>query len=62
MSTSHEKGDAHAPRAYRAIINLYRPGESIVPHVSQLRRFRYGIVGVSLGDSGVSYAVCVSAS
>ncbi|KAH9960427.1 hypothetical protein BC827DRAFT_1108570, partial [Russula dissimulans] len=39
----------HAPRARQAIINLYRPGEGIKPHVDLLRRFGDGIVGVSLG-------------
>ena len=38
-----------APRARQAIINLYRPGEGIVPHVDLLNRFGDGIVGVSLG-------------
>ncbi|KAI0265051.1 hypothetical protein BC834DRAFT_814182, partial [Gloeopeniophorella convolvens] len=39
----------HAPRARQAIVNLYRPGEGIAPHVDLLRRFGDGIVGVSLG-------------
>jgi len=43
----------HAPRARQAIVNLYRPGEGIKPHVDLLRRFGDGIVGVSLG-SGVA--------
>jgi 2OG-Fe(II) oxygenase superfamily len=37
------------PRARQAIINLYRPGEGIAPHVDLLNRFGDGIVGVSLG-------------
>jgi 2OG-Fe(II) oxygenase superfamily len=36
-------------RARQAIINLYRPGEGIAPHVDLLNRFGDGIVGVSLG-------------
>ncbi len=44
----------HVPRARQAIINLYRPGEGIAPHVDLLRRFGDGIVGVSLGDGGVA--------
>jgi hypothetical protein len=47
----HKHGDV--PRARQAIINLYRPGEGISPHVDLLRRFGDGIVGVSLGDGGV---------
>jgi hypothetical protein len=43
----------HASCARQAIINLYRPGEGIAPHVDLLRRFGDGIVGVSLGDGGV---------
>jgi hypothetical protein len=52
----HEHGDTdgHLPRARQAIINLYRPGEGISPHVDLLRRFGDGIVGVSLGDGGVA--------
>jgi alkylated DNA repair dioxygenase AlkB len=57
----HEHGDGdedrdggHVPRARQAIINLYRPGEGISPHVDLLRRFGDGIVGVSLGDGGVA--------
>jgi hypothetical protein len=46
--------DGHVPRARQAIINLYRPGEGISPHVDLLRRFGDGIVGVSLGDGGVA--------
>ncbi|KAI9508118.1 hypothetical protein F5148DRAFT_980351, partial [Russula earlei] len=37
------------PRARQAIVNLYRPGEGIRPHVDLLGRFGDGIVGVSLG-------------
>ena len=44
----------HVPHARQAIINLYRPGEGISPHVDLLRRFGDGIVGVSLGDGGVA--------
>jgi hypothetical protein len=36
-------------RARQAIVNLYRPGEGIAPHVDLLNRFGDGIVGVSLG-------------
>ena len=54
----HENGDEDrdgpVPRARQAIINLYRPGEGISPHVDLLRRFGDGIVGVSLGDRGVA--------
>jgi 2OG-Fe(II) oxygenase superfamily len=53
----NEHGDRngrHVPRARQAIINLYRPGEGISPHVDLLRRFGDGIVGVSLGDRGVA--------
>jgi len=42
-------GGAGAVRARQAIINLYRPGEGIAPHVDLLSRFGDGIVGVSLG-------------
>ena len=50
----HGDGDKHVPRARQAIINLYRPGEGISPHIDLLRRFGDGIVGVSLGDGGVA--------
>lgn len=40
---------ANATRARQAIVNLYRPGEGIAPHVDLLSRFGDGIVGVSLG-------------
>ncbi|TFY79224.1 hypothetical protein EWM64_g4789 [Hericium alpestre] len=40
-------------RARQAIINLYRPGEGISPHVDLLRRFGDGIIGVSLGSGCV---------
>jgi len=36
------------PRARQAILNLYRPGEGITPHVDLLKRFDDGIIGVSL--------------
>ena len=53
-SALHEHGDGdgheYVPRARQAIINMYRPGEGISPHVDLLRRFGDGIVGVSLGD------------
>ena len=35
-------------RVRQAILNLYRPGEGITPHVDLLNRFADGIVGVSL--------------
>ncbi|KAH9062286.1 hypothetical protein EDB87DRAFT_334834 [Lactarius vividus] len=41
--------DHEEPRARQAIVNLYRPGEGIAPHVDLLNRFGDGIVGVSLG-------------
>ncbi|KAJ6476205.1 hypothetical protein C8R45DRAFT_1009212 [Mycena sanguinolenta] len=40
-------------RARQAILNLYHPGEGIIPHVDLLRRFGDGIVGVSFGSSCV---------
>ncbi|KAG6902211.1 hypothetical protein C0995_003043 [Termitomyces sp. Mi166 len=40
-------------RARQAILNLYRPGEGITPHVDLLRRFGDGIIGVSLGSGCV---------
>ena len=40
-------------RARQAIVNLYRPGEGISPHVDLLRRFGDGIIGVSLGSGCV---------
>ncbi|THH14187.1 hypothetical protein EW146_g6120 [Bondarzewia mesenterica] len=40
-------------RARQAIINLYRPGEGISPHVDLLSRFGDGIIGVSLGSGCV---------
>jgi len=52
-TTPHEH-EHDVPRARQAIINLYRPGEGIAPHVDLLRRFGDGIVGVSLGDGGVA--------
>ena len=39
----------NAAHARQAIVNLYRPGEGIAPHVDLLSRFGDGIVGVSLG-------------
>lgn len=41
------------PKARQVIINLYRPGEGITPHVDLLDRFGDGIVGVSLGSGCV---------
>ena len=41
--------DESEQRARQAIVNLYRPGEGIAPHVDLLSRFGDGIVGVSLG-------------
>ncbi len=41
------------PKARQVIINLYRPGEGITPHVDLLDRFDDGIVGVSLGSGCV---------
>ncbi|KAF8841555.1 hypothetical protein BDN67DRAFT_996112 [Paxillus ammoniavirescens] len=41
------------PRARQAILNLYRPGEGISPHVDLLNRFDDGIIGVSLSSSCV---------
>ena len=35
-------------KARQAIINLYRPGEGISPHIDLLQRFDDGIIGVSL--------------
>ncbi|KAH9985218.1 hypothetical protein BJV74DRAFT_878706 [Russula compacta] len=40
------------PRARQAIVNLYRPGEGIAPHVDLLNRFGDGIVGGD-GDGGL---------
>ncbi|KAJ7482302.1 hypothetical protein B0H11DRAFT_1724047 [Mycena galericulata] len=40
-------------RARQAILNLYHPGEGIIPHVDLLKRFGDGIVGISLGSSCV---------
>lgn len=42
-------GASAVSRARQAIVNLYRPGEGIAPHVDLLNRFGDGIVGVSLG-------------
>ena len=41
--------EERARAARQAIVNLYRPGEGIAPHVDLLNRFGDGIVGVSLG-------------
>jgi alkylated DNA repair dioxygenase AlkB len=41
------------PRARQAILNFYRPGEGITPHVDLLDRFGDGIIGVSLGSGCV---------
>ncbi|KAF8967450.1 hypothetical protein BDZ97DRAFT_1916734 [Flammula alnicola] len=40
-------------RARQAIINLYRPGEGITPHVDLLGRYGDGIVGVSFSSGSV---------
>ncbi|KAI0248832.1 hypothetical protein BJV78DRAFT_1075477, partial [Lactifluus subvellereus] len=40
-----EEEEEEAPRARQAIVNLYRPGEGIAPHVDLLNRFGDGIVG-----------------
>lgn len=39
--------------ARQAILNLYRPGEGITPHVDLLKRFGDGIIIVSLGSGTV---------
>ncbi|KAK7055178.1 hypothetical protein R3P38DRAFT_2845616 [Favolaschia claudopus] len=56
-SLSAETYDLLFPRnpatARQAILNLYQPGEGIVPHVDLLKRFGDGIVGVSFGSSCV---------
>ena len=44
-------------QARQAIINMYRPGEGISPHVDLLGRFGDGIIGVSLG-SGCVMSFC----
>ncbi|GJE87516.1 hypothetical protein PsYK624_035990 [Phanerochaete sordida] len=41
------------PQARQVIVNLYRPGEGITPHVDLLDRFGDGIAGVSLGSGCV---------
>lgn len=48
----------HTPtRARQAILNLYQPGEGIIPHVDLLRRFGDGIVGISvLGSTVMEFA------
>ena len=45
-------GNAH-PCARQAILNLYRPGEGISPHVDLVNRFGDGIIIVSLGSGTV---------
>ncbi|KAJ3532808.1 hypothetical protein NMY22_g7594 [Coprinellus aureogranulatus] len=40
-------------QARQAIINLYRPGEGITPHVDLLGRYADGIIGVSFGSGCV---------
>lgn len=40
-------------QARQVIINLYKPGEGITPHVDLLDRFGDGIIGVSLGSGCV---------
>lgn len=37
----------------QAILNLYRPGSGITPHIDLPHRYEDGIVGVSLGGSAV---------
>ena len=41
--------------ARQAIINLYKPGEGISPHVDLLGRYADGIIGVSLGSGCVMH-------
>lgn len=41
------------PKARQAILNLYKPGDGISPHVDLLRRYGDGILGVSLGSGCV---------
>ncbi|GIL48411.1 hypothetical protein Vafri_4560 [Volvox africanus] len=45
---------AREPSFDQAIVNLYRPGEGIAPHVD-LARFQDGIVGVSIGGPVVMH-------
>ncbi|KXZ48036.1 hypothetical protein GPECTOR_31g400 [Gonium pectorale] len=45
---------ARSPAFDQAILNLYRPGEGITPHVD-LARFQDGIVGASLGGPVVMH-------
>ncbi|KAK7470035.1 hypothetical protein VKT23_001470 [Stygiomarasmius scandens] len=52
-SASSSTTSPNLHRARQAIINLYRPGEGITPHVDLLRRFGDGIVGVSFGSGCV---------
>jgi len=39
-----------SPNSRQVIINMYRPGQGIAPHVDLLNRFGDGIIGVSLGS------------
>lgn len=48
-NTNANADETGGARARQAIINLYRPGEGIAPHVDLLSRFGDGIIGVSLG-------------
>lgn len=43
--------DSPLPR--QAILNLYRPGQGITPHIDLPHRYEDGIVGISLGGSAV---------
>ncbi|KAI0690856.1 hypothetical protein BC835DRAFT_1280250 [Cytidiella melzeri] len=42
-------------RARQVIINFYKPGEGITPHIDLLDRFGDGIIGVSLGSGCVMH-------
>ncbi|KAG9017673.1 hypothetical protein FRB90_000318 [Tulasnella sp. 427] len=46
-------GEGKRKPARQAILNLYRPGEGITPHVDLLKRFGDGIIIVSLGSGTV---------
>ncbi|KAG8953662.1 hypothetical protein FRC04_001866 [Tulasnella sp. 424] len=48
--------------ARQAILNLYRPGEGITPHVDLLKRFGDGIIIVSLGSATVMQLAPVAPS
>ncbi|KAI0092122.1 hypothetical protein BDY19DRAFT_579727 [Irpex rosettiformis] len=48
-------------RARQVIVNFYKPGEGITPHVDLLDRFGDGIIGVSLGSGCVMQFVKVDA-